>query len=117
MTQDNEKAQERVYVVRSGDTLSKIAKEVYGDGRSWRKIFAANKDASNHPDELFALMRATNGLLHAAHPSLDGATTNWNFHDPAVQVSSEVFSRHGQYETHKSNSKTIRELLRYTRVL
>jgi len=48
MTQDNgkagEDARERVYVVQPGDSLSKIAMEVYGDARRWPEIFEANKD-------------------------------------------------------------------------
>jgi LysM repeat protein len=53
MTQDNEQAREGVYVVRPGDTLSKIAKEVYGDGRRWRKIFEANKDRISDPSKIY----------------------------------------------------------------
>jgi nucleoid-associated protein YgaU len=37
------------YVVKSGDTLSKIAKEVYGDGNRWREILEANKDQIENP--------------------------------------------------------------------
>ena len=49
MTQDNGKARERVYVVQPGDSLSKIAKEVYGDGSRWRRIFEANRDRISDP--------------------------------------------------------------------
>jgi nucleoid-associated protein YgaU len=38
------------YVVKSGDTLSKIAKEVYGDANRWREIFEANKDQIENPN-------------------------------------------------------------------
>jgi nucleoid-associated protein YgaU len=33
----------RTYVVKKGDSLSKIAKEMYGDAKLWKKIFEANK--------------------------------------------------------------------------
>ena len=33
----------RTYVVKSGDSLSKIAKEMYGDAKRWPEIYAANK--------------------------------------------------------------------------
>lgn len=33
----------RTYTVKSGDSLSKIAKEVYGDASEWKKIHEANK--------------------------------------------------------------------------
>ena len=40
----------RTYTVKSGDTLSKIAKEVYGDASQWKKIAEANKAAVPNPD-------------------------------------------------------------------
>jgi LysM repeat protein len=41
---------ERVYVVKSGDSLGKIAKEVYGDAGRWKEIYEANKDTIKNPD-------------------------------------------------------------------
>jgi len=38
------------YVVRPGDTLSKIAKELLGDGNSYMEIFNANRDQLNDPN-------------------------------------------------------------------
>jgi nucleoid-associated protein YgaU len=38
------------YEVKKGDTLSKIAKEVYGDPSLYPKIFEANKDQLKNPD-------------------------------------------------------------------
>jgi nucleoid-associated protein YgaU len=35
---------ERTYVVKKGDYLSKIAKEVYGDAKRWPEIYEANKE-------------------------------------------------------------------------
>lgn len=41
----------RTYVVKKGDSLSKIAREIYGDFNRWRAIFDANKDTiGNNPD-------------------------------------------------------------------
>ncbi|MDF1503961.1 LysM peptidoglycan-binding domain-containing protein [Roseisolibacter sp. H3M3-2] len=40
----------RTYTVKAGDTLSKIAKEVYGDAGSWKKIHEANRAAIPNPD-------------------------------------------------------------------
>ena len=34
----------RTYTVKAGDTLSAIAKHVYGDGKLWKKIADANKN-------------------------------------------------------------------------
>ena len=34
----------KVYEVKSGDSLSKIAKREYGDANAWNRIFEANKD-------------------------------------------------------------------------
>ena len=43
----------KVYVVVSGDSLSKIAKREYGDANAWSKIFDANKDILKDPDKIF----------------------------------------------------------------
>jgi LysM repeat protein len=42
--------EERVYEVVAGDTLSKIAKEFYGDAMQYMKIFEANRDILDNPD-------------------------------------------------------------------
>ena len=38
------------YVVKKGDSLSKIAKHFYGDAGKWKKIHAANSDKIPNPD-------------------------------------------------------------------
>lgn len=38
------------YEVKKGDTLSKIAKEFYGDPSLYPKIFEANRDQLTNPD-------------------------------------------------------------------
>ena len=40
----------RTYTVKSGDTLSKIAKEHLGNANAYMKIFEANKDQLTNPD-------------------------------------------------------------------
>ena len=42
--------QEKSYTVQSGDSLSKIAKNVYGDANKWHAIFDANRDKIKNPD-------------------------------------------------------------------
>ena len=44
----------RTYVVKAGDTLRKIAKEVLGDTELWSDIYAANKDKIKNPDVIQA---------------------------------------------------------------
>lgn len=39
--------------VKRGDTLSKIAKEVYGDAMKYPAIFEANKPMLTHPDKIY----------------------------------------------------------------
>ena len=39
--------------VVSGDTLSKIAKEYYGDASKYPAIFEANKPMLSHPDKIY----------------------------------------------------------------
>ncbi|APD06960.1 uncharacterized protein UJ101_01441 [Flavobacteriaceae bacterium UJ101] len=41
------------YTVKSGDFLSKIAAEVYGDSNAYQKIFEANKPMLEHPDKIY----------------------------------------------------------------
>jgi nucleoid-associated protein YgaU len=43
----------KIYVVVSGDSLSKIAKREYGDAKLWPKIFEANKDLLKDPNKIF----------------------------------------------------------------
>jgi nucleoid-associated protein YgaU len=43
-------ATSRTYVVKKGDSLSKIAKELYGNAGDWRRIFEANRDQIQDPD-------------------------------------------------------------------
>lgn len=40
------------YTVASGDTLSKISKQFYGDAGKYMKIFEANKDQLSDPDKI-----------------------------------------------------------------
>ena len=40
----------RTYTVKSGDSLSAIAKKEYGDAGAWRRIFEANRDQISDPD-------------------------------------------------------------------
>ena len=43
----------RTYTVQSGDTLSKIAKEQYGDAGSYQRIFEANQPMLKDPDKIY----------------------------------------------------------------
>lgn len=40
----------RKYVVKKGDSLSKIAKEFYHDAKQWKKIYEANRNTVKNPD-------------------------------------------------------------------
>ena len=40
----------QTYTVKSGDSLSKIAKHFYGDGNKWHQIYEANRDKIKNPD-------------------------------------------------------------------
>lgn len=51
-TAETESAFKR-YEIKSGDTLSKIAKQEYGNANDWRRIFEANKDTIDNPDRIF----------------------------------------------------------------
>lgn len=43
----------RTYTVKSGDTLSRIAKEMYGDAGKYPQIFEANKPMLADPDKIY----------------------------------------------------------------
>jgi nucleoid-associated protein YgaU len=43
---------DRTYTVKSGDTLSKIAKEMLGDANAYTDIFNANKDQLSDPNKI-----------------------------------------------------------------
>lgn len=42
----------RTYKVQPGDTLSKIAKDFYGNANEYGRIFDANRDKLNNPDKI-----------------------------------------------------------------
>lgn len=46
-------AQARYYTIESGDTLSKIAKEQYGDANRWQELFEANREVIKDPDKIY----------------------------------------------------------------
>jgi nucleoid-associated protein YgaU len=46
-------APEKIYEVKSGDSLSKIAKREYGDANDWKRIFDANTETLKDPDKIF----------------------------------------------------------------
>lgn len=43
----------KMYTVKSGDNLSKISKEVYGDANQYQKIFEANQPMLSSPDKIY----------------------------------------------------------------
>lgn len=47
---DNPYAQ--YHVVKKGESLSKIARDYYGDAMLYPKIFEANRDILSHPDRI-----------------------------------------------------------------
>lgn len=53
MTVSAASAESRYYTVVRGDTLSKIAKEFYGNANEYPKIFEANRPMLSHPDKIY----------------------------------------------------------------
>ena len=45
--------QAKFYTVQSGDTLSKVSKDFYGDANKYNTIFEANKPMLTHPDKIY----------------------------------------------------------------
>ena len=42
---------EKDYVIKSGDTLWAIAKDNYGDGKQWKRLYEYNKDVISNPNK------------------------------------------------------------------
>lgn len=53
MTVEEPAPQSQFYTVKSGDNLSKIAKEFYGDANQYPKIFEANKPMLKSADAIY----------------------------------------------------------------
>ncbi len=53
------KVSTKEYVTKKGDTLWKIAEDVYGNGRKWNNIYRFNKDKISDPNRLKAGVRLT----------------------------------------------------------
>ena len=44
---------EQEYTVLAGDSLSRIAKKLWGDANAWPRIFDANRETLDDPDRIF----------------------------------------------------------------
>ena len=51
--QQEPQPQSQFYTVQSGDTLSKVAKQFYGDANRYSAIFEANRPMLKDPDEIY----------------------------------------------------------------
>ena len=53
MTVASPEPESKFYTVKSGDNLSKISKEFYGDANQYNKIFEANRPLLKNADDIF----------------------------------------------------------------
>lgn len=53
MQVENKEPEAVFHTVETGDTLSKIAKQHYGDANKYPEIFEANKPMLSHPDKIY----------------------------------------------------------------
>ena len=53
MSVDQRQPEGQYYTVVSGDTLSKISRQYYGDANKYMKIFEANKPMLSSPDRIY----------------------------------------------------------------
>ena len=53
MTVSSPSPESQMYVVVSGDNLSKISKQFYGTPNKYTQIFEANKPMLSHPDKIY----------------------------------------------------------------
>jgi len=67
MTVAKQEPEGKYYEVKKGDTLSKIAKEHYGDANKYPVIFEANKPMLKDPDEIYPGQRLRIPAQSAVH--------------------------------------------------
>ena len=63
---------QQVYTVAAGDSLSKIAKQFYGNANEYMKIFNANRDKLNDPNTIKVgqqLVIPNLSLIHISEPT------------------------------------------------
>ena len=53
MSVDPRQPEAQYYTVVSGDTLSKISRQYYGDANKYMRIFGANKPMLTSPDKIY----------------------------------------------------------------
>ena len=53
LTVEKSEPESKWYTVASGDTLSKISKQFYGDANKYQQIFEANKPMLSSPDKIY----------------------------------------------------------------
>jgi len=53
LTVDSPEPESQWYTVASGDTLSKISKQFYGDPNKYQQIFEANRPMLSSPDKIY----------------------------------------------------------------
>ena len=53
MTVSTQEPESQMYIVVSGDNLSKISKQFYGTPNKYPQIFEANKPMLTHPDKIY----------------------------------------------------------------
>ena len=78
----DEKSGRKLYTVKNGDNLWKIAETVYGDGAKWSLIYESNKDKLENPGELTVGMEL---VIPDAPAKKDGAGA-----ESAAQAASEA---------------------------
>ena len=52
MSEAHRSSNDTIHTVQSGETLSSIAKQYYGDANQYMAIFEANKDKLSNPDSI-----------------------------------------------------------------
>ncbi len=95
---------ESFYTVKPGDSLSKIAKDVWGDMRRWPEIFEANRDQLKDPN----LIQVGQKLRIPGASAADSATAPSPSESVASQKSEGQASATedtGEQDQHRSKGK------------
>lgn len=88
-------AAEQIYTTKRGDNLSKIAKEVYGDGMLWKIIYEANKNQIKDPNRIFANQQL---VIPNADDTAEEQTTEEYQTESSVQQNNLTFYQGTSFE-------------------
>lgn len=82
-------------------------------------LYTSLSEEGMNPDRLYASIKKDGGLCIPHHPAADwgsvSAATDWDYYDPEVQRTVEIFSRHADYERTETRSRYTKNIAKFPR--